>query len=258
MRICFLNTQRLGGGTYDIRRRRLITQAKKDGSPLMLLCELTGGCTFPLPYNLTYRRHGTRQLRYGAAWQGTTTLPIHRINPAVGPAYTNPLNNKPFYPGGRNFRTLADRAVGQVIPPATVGAQWPGPAGGLGGVDIYVFHAPASAKALNVIAFLACSFEAAYGPGAAAGLAPYYLVVGDMNVQPQTLLASPVFGNGATAARVVSSGGWTFYSRDRATGPTNPKEYDYAISNIPGLTVATRRSSKRIAGSDHRAIYLRY
>ncbi|NUP47977.1 MAG: hypothetical protein HOW97_11790 [Catenulispora sp.] len=256
MKIGFFNVQRMGSNTDSKRRNRLTNKLNNRGVDMFIMCELLPRCGFPPARNCNYRLCTSRQLCYGAVYDGDTTLNIQRVLPLRTQPYRHPVTHKNFYPGGSDFRKLANRGLGRVIPPAGPLAHWPGPAGGAGGVDIYCFHAPASKNAERAVAFLACWLETVYQPvpppGAPAGLAPYYLLVGDMNLEPEELEQSKIYTVNNLTNQIANCGMNTHRSlrgRDR--------ELDWALTNMDDVEVTTTWGGYA-RGSDHLPIFVEY
>ncbi|GLV54046.1 hypothetical protein KDH_08950 [Dictyobacter sp. S3.2.2.5] len=158
----------------------------------------------------------------------------------------HPLNGDYFIPektdtykqagfkGGNDFTNLADRALGFV--------------GNVGGVDVFVLHAPSGGQkngpAAKAVSFLACSLNEEYG-------ANPWLVVGDLNVEPFDLIQARVGINLVGLIKAPSDPTYIGRKKD--------KKYDYVLSNVTsGVFVDRIRSSPRGHGSDHYPIIVEY
>ena len=116
----------------------------------------------------------------------------------------------------------------------------------IAGVDVFVIHAPASmASGRKAMAYMAAYMQQRY---AAAG---QWIVVGDFNVGPGYLGSSGIPG---LAALIKRSGVATHRNRRSRNGT----ELDYALTNIPGLTVRAMRYTRWRNFSDHGPILLEW
>ncbi|NUR26329.1 MAG: hypothetical protein HOV83_10855 [Catenulispora sp.] len=264
MNITFFNVQRLGEGTADSRRKTIVDQATRLGVDAYIMCELTTTCKYPPAKNVTHRVQNSSQLCYGGIYKSTTALNITRAEPKVTAAYRDALGRN-FYAGGSEFRNLVDRGLGQVQPPATLGTRWPSPQDGPGGVDLYCFHAPANRRyAEPAVAFLACWLEDAYKPqpsGAPApGRARYYLVVGDMNLEPEELEESKIYTVNKLKNQIANPGKATHRSSRMSDldHPQKERELDWALTNIENVEVIAPWGFLRSSASDHIPIVVKY
>jgi hypothetical protein len=229
-RIAFWNLQRLGAGTDAVRRRALTTLTSYWDPDLVLTCELTTRCAYPRAQNLTYRLENPRQLCYGALDDNDAEVTLDIDTPDLTADY-----RAAGFKGGTNFGKLADRALGLSDPVA-----------GIPNVKVFVIHAPAgSSSAKKVMAYVASGLNQRYGAG------QEWIVVGDFNVTPPVLGAVPVPHVRSLIKRSLSP--THYYARTRKSS-----ELDYALSNIPDLTVRTMRRTRWGNFSDHAPILLEF
>lgn len=197
-----------------------------------LFCELNAGAQDPDYQNVTYRVPNNAQLGYGALRPNPATGALVRHNlarlniPAGAPA------NYAGFAGGNNFNNLVDRAPGIVA--------------NVGGVAVHVIHAPSSHNGFEgqrALSYLTCHFEAA----AAAPGGGQWMVLGDLNVQPNQLTASPA-GFGLMMVNYID-----YPDGDTYFGRLHNAQLDYAVSSAAlAVQVAVARRSPR--DSDHRPI----
>ncbi|MFC5699992.1 hypothetical protein ACFPVX_01750 [Cohnella faecalis] len=226
----FWNLQRLGASTdaevvTGITAIASAQQANAEG-----YCELTTACTAMTPHNITYRKETSHQLCYSArdyaqlpspiVYPIPTQLALTRIEPESTAAY-----EQAGYDGGKNFKNLCDRA------PAYVGG------GLIGGVNVFIFHAPAHAdSAERAVAFIACYLQDYYTTNPAP-----WLLIGDLNVEPKQLAGSKV---GISLEDYIISSGQPTHKKG--------KELDYALTNYPNAIKLKRvHANKRFEYSDH-------
>lgn len=227
MKILFWNVQRLGHGTPQERKDAFTYLYEKRVKPdLALFCELLPGGGFPKPNNLTYRRESIYQLCYGCLDENFADVPLASYTPDSTAEY-----QQAAFKGGNYFPNLVDRSVGYL--------------GNHGGVEMYVFHAPAtSGSARRAMSFLACDLDLKHG------LHPW-LVIGDFNVEPDRLSLTDV---GIELSCLVASP-----SEPTKISAKGDKTYDYVLCNfIDDVKVARIRCSPRTMGSDHYPILVEF
>lgn len=228
--ISFWNTRRLGRHT-DLARAAALTTISAQRHPqadLNLYCELTTLCLIPQAQNLTYRRPNRWQLCYGARDNNGLDVPLTRYLPGAGAGYVNT-----GFAGGNYFVALANRAVAY--------------AGNYGGVDVFLFHAPAQAfAATRAMAFVASSLDAQM-------TYPHWLLIGDFNVTPFALGPTNI---GFQVAQLIRNQNVdTYYNPQTGIG----SELDYALTNR--ADVGFGRPMRRLRWmhfSDHAPIFIRY
>jgi hypothetical protein len=227
----FWNMQRLGKTTAQERTRAMQTIRKTRVQPgRMFCCELLAGSTDLRAQNLTYRKKNAYQLCYGAQLEDGTNIQLQLYVPQASQAYRDA-----GYKGGNDFTQLCDRAVGY--------------AGRADGVELFIFHAPASNNAVKTVSFLVSHLVERYGgPVSQNPAAQRWMVLGDFNVTPDKLKKSKV------------PLPWDEYILAGAV-PTHPSRtrdstLDYALCNyvntIPRPTIVPVRISPRLNPSDHR------
>ncbi|XEC97421.1 hypothetical protein AB6A23_13190 [Paenibacillus tarimensis] len=235
--LLFWNVQRLGAGTPVEFSTGVVRVANAQQADFEAYCELTQACVVMTPHNINYRKSNKAQICYGARQYANvalplpqpiiapipTQLPVTRIAPDPAPTAWYTAAN---YTGGNNFRLLCNRA------PADLGV--------IDGMQVYVLHAPANAnKAERCVAYLACHLQNIHG-------ANPWLLIGDLNVEPAQLAASPVTIPNGLGHYIVRTGQRT-HQRNR--------ELDYALTNDPGNVHVRRvRANYRFVFSDHFAI----
>ncbi|HEV7426509.1 MAG TPA: hypothetical protein VGQ46_09085 [Thermoanaerobaculia bacterium] len=231
-KITFWNVYRLGGAT-DADRKKVIENVisnPKRNPDLAIYCELNSKLEddeLPEPQNCNYRKQSASQLCYGAVADGEN-VDMDVDTPAVTPGYKNA-----GYKGGNDFKQLCDRAV------ASLGV-W-------GGASVFTIHAPSSAKAERVMAFIGSSYNAHFK-------AQPWLIVGDFNVEPDKLAKAQVGINMADLIRRPAHDIQTF--RGKKSGKW--KVYDYVLTNISSLTVNAYHSMHWDAASDHSPIMVEF
>lgn len=225
--IMFWNVQRLGARTDVEIRRGIDRVSDAQGADYQIYCELTQACTVMTPVNLTYRKKNAHQLAYGARDRAGNDLPMQRLTPRSTPTYATAAALQ-RYGGDRLFSNWTDRA------PADFGV--------LDGVHVYGFHAPAYALGgERSVSFLACYLNQLHG-------ANPWLLIGDMNVSPQQLAASPVALNLGN-----------FIIRTGIRTHQHYGELDYALTNVPNrMRIGRVRANHGFVWSDHYAIYVRW
>jgi hypothetical protein len=215
-RILFWNVQRLGAATDIDRKNSLKIYCAEYKADVELFCELTTAAAYPNPRNFTHRKENASQLCYGALQGGVDVAGMQQVEMPVPASY--PRNQ---FGGSSDFKLLSHRALAYVGP--------------FGGGDVYLFHAPAYLEgAARSVTYAACALDAHYG---AAG---HWLLIGDLNIEPDVLEQVLVTIN---LNGLIRSSGLKTYD--------DTKEYDYALSNIPGLKVGRAGRSLRVMGSDH-------
>lgn len=213
MKIAFWNMQRLGES--DTKRTAAIETLRRTYSPnYIFLCELTsthahGQANSSNPYTLSY-------LCLNSAGH-----PVHLT--FADPEPTDAWRQAQ-YKGGTKFNNLAPRGLAYIDfeDPDTHEHFF-----------IYMIHGPASHNAIKVATFVACYLNDLHKDNP-------WIVVGDLNVEPEKLAAAPV---GIDMRDLVVS----------ANLPTHKggKTLDYALSNIEAVEIDVMRRSQRNSGSDH-------
>ena len=230
-KLMFWNVERLGGSTAQHRRDTILAVMRTmPDCDYYLFCEMTSGSTNPAYQNITYRVASTSQLGYAAT---TVNMgPGGRVNFAdhVLTRLPSPRGRPAGYggfPGGNTFSDLVDRA------PALVA--------NLGGVVVYVIHCPSTHNGFGgqrALSYLACAFEAALPAGT------QWMVLGDLNVTPTQLRASPV----AAMPNYIDEPPEETYR-----GFSSNSKLDYSVSSAAlNVQVEVLRRSPR--DSDHRPI----
>jgi hypothetical protein len=218
-KVCFWNMRHLGEGSDGDRKASIKATFSGIGADYTLFCELTGTSIYPKARNLTYRQKNSAQLCYGCLDDEDDDIVIQKYTPLVTPEYTVAK-----YKGGSDFTELADRAVGYI--------------GVVGGVPIYVIHAPSGGEGRpgrKAMSFIACHFNAVRGNNP-------WLIIGDFNVEPPFLAQSRV---GIQMFDLIHAPKEYTYE-----GPKENKIFDYVLCNFP-VNVTRIRASSRGHGSDH-------
>lgn len=226
----FWNLQRLGATTGDARLAAIeYVYRHRLNCDVMLFCELLAGAGWPPGQNITYRKTNPYQLCYGAMDDDSDSIDLGRFTPVSTPEY-----RAAGFPGGNNFTQLCDRAVAYV-------GVW-------GGAHMYLMHAPANhASALRVLSFLVCDLVARHG-------IYRWIVIGDLNVPPDVLQASPAMPGGRPMGEfILESGVRTHWSR------RTDRTLDYTLCNfgdhawIDSIWISPRRNP-----SDHIPVVITY
>jgi hypothetical protein len=225
MRILFWNVRHLGEGT-DEARKAAITRVSQSLKPdYTIFCELVTTSTYPPAINLSHRMTNPYQLCYGCMDAAGTFGTITRADPLPTDEYM-----EAGFKGGNDFSELADRALGYV--------------GELGGAHVYVLHAPSgSGSAQKAVSFVACWLHGQYGADTP------WILIGDLNVEPEKLEAS---GVGIELEDYIIDPGVPTY-----IGRKKDKKFDYALANFDAA-VGRARVSPRFHGSDHYPIYVQW
>jgi len=222
MQIMFWNVQRLGAATDDARIETIRSiYGRVAGMDYVFLCELTPGCDFPVPQNLTYRRKNSSQLCYGAINCETgQSIELEQITP-----YPTDDFKQAQFKGGLRFSNFTNRAVGKII---------------LDGVAVHVYHAPASGNAKKAVSYLACYLNEHYGRNP-------WILIGDLNITPEEL---STIGVGIELDDlIIPPDAATHISRTRDT------MLDYALGNFSARVQRVRCSSRYFV-SDHYPIII--
>lgn len=223
-RITFWNVRHLSAGSDDDRKHAIGSTLKAWKADLMFFSELTPQSVWPPAQNLTYRRANSHQLCYGCLDNTWTSQPLVRDTPTTTADYEAATSFK----GPRDFTELADRALAYFGTVNSGGQQ----------VHIYVLHAPAGkGSAKKAVAFAACYLNQHHGNTP-------WLMIGDLNVEPDDLASAPV---GIQLGDLILAP-----SEPTKVGRTRDKTYDYVLCNFKDhAKIRTVRTSSRFHGSDH-------
>lgn len=170
MKVLFWNTQRLGGGSPDDKQqaiREAVLKIKEDMEvDICLLCEITSDVeAFALVKQVAVAKRDVRrnaaQLGYGCLDRdfGHQDLRIAEI-----PHYNDVFDEPIGYRGGGRFEVQSKRRVAS--------------AGRIGNVPLYVYHANASSKSVELVKWVACALDERHRR---------FLLVGDFNCSPADL-----------------------------------------------------------------------
>jgi hypothetical protein len=219
MRILFWNLRHLSDGSDESRKNAIKTFYEGIKPDYALFCELTTASTVPQAQNLTYRKETGSQLCYGCLDSAGKDVALSVSELLVTDEYKH-ANFK----GGNDFSNLANRALGYLNK--------------VGGVHVYVIHAPSGGygrPGRKAMSFIGCFLNKYFGKTP-------WLVIGDFNVEPDMLSASPV---GIQMGDLIKAPSEPTY-----IGPSRDTFFDYALANFP-VNVARVRTSKRFHNSDH-------
>ncbi|HEX6095247.1 MAG TPA: hypothetical protein VF432_02900 [Thermoanaerobaculia bacterium] len=227
-KILFWNLRRLGLGTDDERKAAIQTVIKNTGAHYSFFCELTSAAAYPTPF--LSKGLNPHQLCYGCVDDKAASVDLKQGQPLATPEF-----EAANFKGGTNFAKLANRGLGML------------PLGG--GATIYIIHAPAAnSAARKVMSYLACWADAHHGAHN-----PYYLILGDFNIEPEDLEMTPADID--MTAHIVSTSEPTYIGRNE------DKFYDYVLTDRhtnPNTFCDRLRKSPRLHGSDHYPIYVEW
>ncbi|HEU0077719.1 MAG TPA: hypothetical protein VFQ76_08745 [Longimicrobiaceae bacterium] len=219
MRILFWNVQRLGGGTGELRSAILegvIASAfYDDNAEAAVLCEVTSGTTLSnatIDKQITVAKRTTKgskaQLGYAAIESDLSTMEMEQVLVSdYSDVFGTPVPKK----GGNMFDKQSKRFVAF--------------AGTVGGTNLYVYHANASARAPFLVAWVAEDLRQQDGGN--------FVLVGDLNCDPAAVV-NALTSQGANPAHFhVRNGGNTHNAKKGVS-----KIYDYAICGVANNNLA--------------------
>lgn len=211
MKFLFWNAQRLGGGSPEMRSAILegvIASAfVDDGAAGALLCEVTSSTTLSdaqINKQVSVRKRTVRgdsaQLGYAAI---ESDLGQMEMTQALISNYSGVFGTPVPKKGGNMFDKQSKRFVASI--------------GEVGGTNVYVYHANASARAAFLVAWVAEDLRQQDNGN--------FVLMGDLNCEPAAVVnALTTQGADATDFKIRDGGN----THNAKTGPT--KTYDYAIS----------------------------
>ena len=221
MKLLFWNVQRLGRSTPNLRGgvvEGVVAHAFQDHHvDLVVLCEMSGSTHLgDVAVNKqlnVIRRGATRgaaQLGYAAISDDLNEVAIQRFElPSFSDTFGRPIHRK----GGNAFTRHTKRFVGHL--------------GDFAGVNVYVYHANASAKGAFLVAWVAAALDLEDDGD--------FLLVGDLNSTPQAVRTQMQF---VGLDPDTFEFGWDQPTHN-AHKPPATKVYDWAIggfSIVPGVT----------------------
>jgi len=182
MRLLFWNVQRLGGNSPELKQiliEGVMEEAFRMDVEWILLCEITSDTEFsevPIQKQLAIGKQKSRKstAQLGYAWITSSReggeLQPQMIDPMV--VYSPSGDNVRMSKGGKYFEKISKRTVAYV-------GQDQGP----NGVNIFMYHANASGKALRLVTqVVSTCVNDTDGCGALG-----FLLVGDLNCDPTAL-----------------------------------------------------------------------
>lgn len=246
MRILFWNTQRLGDGTSGdkaVLAEGVLAAAFNDGADLAVLCEVTSSTTLgdaEIDKTLMVARRGRKQqsqLGYATLTPEYSQVDCSSFQP---PPFEEVFRFSAYRKGGSAFVKHTKRHVACLE--------------SVGDVDVYVYHANASAKAAYLVAWV---LEALRQIGRR------FVLFGDLNCEPADLVGYIQYNHthgtnvGSQNDFTIAFGAATHNAKKGAT-----KVYDYAIGgNKTAVTVTAMNTSgvmSQDAMSDHLPIFVAF
>ncbi|MGJ4747999.1 hypothetical protein ACQV5M_16695 [Leptospira sp. SA-E8] len=240
MKFIFWNVERLGAATDATIKDSILDVTKEHRPDVAAFCELTSKNVYPKPINYSHRQNKDQQLCYGVLDYSTdppTDLKADKIEEYLPQSTDN--FEKAGFKGGNNFHAHSPlRGVACLKD--------------LGGLDIFVFHAPGGDGLASVL-FLLCSLHVTYRKP--------WLLVGDLNVEPKeiTELVQKYYAIDIPIDDLIVNPG----QPTRFNWKTGKhKEYDYAFTNMKKRTefrIGALRQTRLMAEySDHVPIILHW
>lgn len=217
MKIAFWNMQRLGQDSA--KREEAIRNLLNTQRPnFLFLCELTS--THP---NGQINSSNPYALRYACLDSAG-----HPVNLTFAKPIATDTWKEAQYKGGGNFDNLAPRGLAYIqITDTGTNEQ----------LHLYMLHGPASNNAVKVASYVGCYLNEHHGDDP-------WLLLGDLNVEPQKLANSPV---GIDMSDLIVAPSIATHK--------GGKILDYALTNMPDeVEISTVRRSQRTTGSDHSPI----
>lgn len=225
MKVLFWNTQRLGGGSPDDKQQALLEAVLnlKEGMEvdICLFCEITSDVeAFALAKQVAVVR---RDVRRNAAQLGYGCLDCdlsHRdLRIAEIPHYNDVFDEPIGYRGGGRFDAQSKRRVAF--------------AGRVGNVPLYVYHANASYKSVELVRWIACALDERH---------KRFLLVGDFNCAPASLREAL----SDKLHLLVKDGGCTHIPSGARTAKS---VLDYAVAKGCSITVEVLPADKIVRGT---------
>jgi hypothetical protein len=228
--VTFWNCQRLSGNPQNFRVAKLEKLLKGRISDANILCEVLPGATEWDPINATYRKKTNTQLCYAV---------LDNELESLAPAVTMPdlvITD--------SYRTLAFKGG---CTPSNVMSRRPIQLD-VSGVQVFAFHAPASHKAIRSVAMIYDHILYHVQQKAI----DKWLLIGDLNCLPEDFMAAVASWKWPADTKQFTTGVATHgKNAASAAAGSNDKisgQIDWAVGNVPNLTLTAKRSG---AASDH-------